>query len=121
VFSAAITQIDKSLTEAARMDGASDFRLSVDVIIPLISPAILFIALLTILHGAQWSFAYINVLTEGGPLQSTTNLFYLMYEYGFGNFAVGWSTAAGMVLFVGFGALALGCLRVMKRHATYQT
>ncbi|NQV80962.1 MAG: sugar ABC transporter permease [Alphaproteobacteria bacterium] len=119
VFSAAITQVDKALTEAARMDGAGDLRLSIDIILPLISPAIFFISLLTILHGAQWSFAYINVLTQGGPLQSTTNLFYLMYEYGFGNFAVGWSTASGVLLFIGFGLIAIVCLRLMQRYATY--
>ena len=100
VFAAAITQIDKSLTEAARMDGASEWRVAIDIVIPLISPSVLFIAMLTVLHGAQWSFAYINVLTKGGPLLATTNLFYLLYEYGFANFAVGWSAAAGMVLFL---------------------
>jgi multiple sugar transport system permease protein len=119
VFSAAITQIDKNVMEAARMDGASELRLSTNIIIPLISPAILFVGFLTVLHGAQWSFVYINVLTRGGPLGSTTNLFYLLYEYGFGNFAVGWSTAAGMLLFAGFGIIAVGCLRLMQRHATY--
>ena len=119
VFAAAITQIDKNVMEAARMDGASETRLALNIIIPLISPAIMFIGLLTVLHGAQWSFVYINVLTNGGPLSSTTNLFFLLYEYGFGNFAVGWSTAAGMLLFIGFGVLAVGCLRLMQRHATY--
>lgn len=119
VFAAAITQIDKNVMEAARMDGAGEWKLSFAIIVPLISPAILFIGLLTVLHGAQWSFVYINVLTHGGPLGSTTNLFYLLYEYGFGNFAVGWSTAAGMLLFAGFGIVAVGCLRLMQRHATY--
>lgn len=120
VFAAAITQIDRSLMEAARMDGAGEWRIALDMVIPLISPAVLFIALLTVLHGAQWSFAYINVLTKGGPLLASTNLFYLLYEYGFANFAVGWSSAAGVVLFVGFGAVALVCGRYMQRHAFHQ-
>jgi len=120
VFAAAITQIDKSMTEAARMDGASEWRVAIDIVIPLISPSVLFIAMLTVLHGAQWSFAYINVLTKGGPLLATTNLFYLLYEYGFANFAVGWSAAAGMVLFLGFGAIAILCGRVLQRHAFHQ-
>ncbi|HSW20732.1 MAG TPA: sugar ABC transporter permease [Ramlibacter sp.] len=119
VFSAAITQIDHSLTESARLDGAGEWRIALDFTIPLISPAVLFIAMLTVLHGAQWSFVYINVLTKGGPLQSTTNLFYLLYDYGFGNFSVGWSTAAGMLLFLGFGVLAVLCGRFMQRHAHY--
>jgi multiple sugar transport system permease protein len=120
VFAAAITQIDRSLMEAARMDGAGEWRVALDMTIPLISPAVLFISLLTVLHGAQWSFAYIHVLTKGGPLLSSTNLFYLLYEYGFANFAVGWSAAAGMVLFAGFGVLALVCGRLMQRYSFHQ-
>jgi multiple sugar transport system permease protein len=120
VFAAAITQIDRSLMEAARLDGASEWHVALDMVIPLISPSVLFIAMLTVLHGAQWSFAYINVLTKGGPLLSSTNLFYLLYEYGFANFAVGWSSAAGMVLFVAFGVLALLCGRYLQRHAFHQ-
>jgi multiple sugar transport system permease protein len=120
VFSAAIMQIDRSVTESARLDGAGEWRVARDFIVPLISPAVLFIAMLTLLHGAQWSFVYINVLTKGGPLNSTTNLFYLLYEYGFGNFAVGWSTAAGILLFLGFGLIAWACGRFMRRHAHYQ-
>lgn len=119
VFSAAITQIDHSVTESARLDGAGEWRIALDFTIPLISPAVLFIAMLTVLHGAQWSFVYINVLTKGGPLQSTTNLFYLLYDYGFGNFSVGWSTAAGVLLFLGFGVVAVLCGRFMQRHAHY--
>lgn len=119
VFAAAITQVDRSLAEAARLDGAGEWRIARDIIVPLISPSVLFIAMLTVLHGAQWSFAYINVLTKGGPLQSTTNLFYLLYDYGFANFAVGWSTAAGMLLFFGFGIVALLCGRLMTRLAHY--
>lgn len=119
VFAAAITQVDRSLAEAARLDGAGEWRIARDITVPLISPSVLFIAMLTVLHGAQWSFAYINVLTKGGPLQSTTNLFYLLYDYGFANFAVGWSTAAGMLLFFGFGIVALLCGRLMTRLAHY--
>jgi multiple sugar transport system permease protein len=119
VFAAAITQVDRSLAEAARLDGAGEWRVARDIIVPLISPSVLFIAMLTVLHGAQWSFAYINVLTKGGPLQSTTNLFYLLYDYGFANFAVGWSTAAGMLLFIGFGVVALLCGRLMTRLSHY--
>jgi multiple sugar transport system permease protein len=75
---------------------------------------------LTLLHGAQWSFIYINVLTQGGPLQATTNLYYLLWDYGFGNFAIGWSTAAGMILFAVFAVVALVCVRMMNRHAFYE-
>jgi multiple sugar transport system permease protein len=121
LFAAGIVNIDRSSIEAARLDGASDWQISRYVIIPLLSPVILFLSMLTVLHGAQWSFVYINVLTQGGPRQSTTNLFYLLWDYGFGTFAIGWSTAAGMLLFAVFGVLAVVCLRLMNRHAVHES
>ena len=59
----------------------------------------------------------INVLTQGGPLLATTNLYYLLWDYGFGNFAIGWATAAGMLLLAIYAIVAAGCLYVMRRHA----
>ena len=75
--------------------------------------------MMTVLLGAQWSFVYINVLTGGGPLKSTTHIFYLLYQYGFASMQAGWSSAAGMIVFVGFGAIAFLCLRLTRKFAFY--
>ncbi|MBL8835496.1 MAG: sugar ABC transporter permease [Alphaproteobacteria bacterium] len=115
IFAAALTSIDRSLIEAARLDGATEGQIARLIYVPLVMPAIVLLGVLTVLHGAQWSFVYINVLTRGGPLQSTTNLYYLLWEYGFSSFAIGWSTAAGMLLFVVFGIAALFGVRLMNR------
>jgi multiple sugar transport system permease protein len=120
LYAAAIANIDRGLIEAARLDGAGEWQVARRIIVPLVSPVTLLLVTLTLLHGAQWSFIYINVLTQGGPLQATTNLYYLLYDYGFGNFAIGWSTAAGMILFAIFGVVALLCVRMMSRHAIYE-
>jgi multiple sugar transport system permease protein len=120
LYAAAIANIDRGLIDAARLDGAGEWQVARRIIVPLVSPVTLLLVTLTLLHGAQWSFIYINVLTQGGPLQATTNLYYLLYDYGFGNFAIGWSTAAGMILFAIFGIVALLCVRMMSRHAIYE-
>jgi multiple sugar transport system permease protein len=120
LLAAAISTIDRGLIDAARLDGASEWQVAWRIIVPLLSPVILLLVTLTLLHGAQWSFIYINVLTQGGPLQATTNLYYLLWDYGFGNFAIGWSTAAGMILFAVFAFVALICVRMMNRHAFYE-
>lgn len=119
LFSAANAGINPSYVEAARMDGARPWQIIRDIRLPLLSPTILLLSMMTILFGAQWSFAYINVLTNGGPLKSTTNIFYLLWEYGFETLAAGWSAAAGMITFAGFAVIAFFCLRFMKRHAVY--
>jgi multiple sugar transport system permease protein len=116
LFAAAMTNIDRGLVEAARIDGASESQIAWRVIAPLVTPTTIFLSVLTVLHGAQWSFVYINVLTQGGPLNSTTNLYFLLWEYGFSTFAIGWSTAAGMMLFAVFSVFALIGLKLMGRH-----
>jgi multiple sugar transport system permease protein len=121
IFSAAIANVERSYLEAARLDGASEWQITRSITLPLISPTVLFVTMLTVLLSAQWSFAYINVLTQGGPGNATTNIYYLLYQYGFGTFAVGWSSAAAMLLFVGFGMIAFVCLRLINRYAVYDT
>lgn len=119
LFSAANANIDKGYVEAARMDGASHWQVIRDIRLPLLSPTIMLLSMMTILLGAQWSFTYINVLTHGGPLKTTTNIYYLLWDFGFGNLSVGWSSAAGMIAFVGFGILAFFCLRSINKRAIY--
>ncbi|WP_244607869.1 MULTISPECIES: carbohydrate ABC transporter permease [Bradyrhizobium] len=117
ILSAANANINPALIEAARMDGASKWEIVRDIRLPLLRSTILFLALMTILLGAQWSFSYIHVLTGGGPLGSTTNIFYILWDFGFSTLSVGWSSAAAVILFLGFGALAFVLLRLMDRYS----
>ena len=71
--------------------------------------------MMTVLFGAQWSFIYINAITDGGPLGATTNVFFLMWKYGFQTFSAGWSATAGIMTFVCFGVLALLFLGISKK------
>lgn len=117
ILSAANANINPSLIEAARMDGASKWVIIRDIRLPLLRSTILFLTLMTILLGAQWSFSYIHVLTGGGPLGSTTNIFYILWDFGFSTLSVGWSSAAAVILFLGFGALAFVLFRLMDRYS----
>lgn len=119
LFAAADSAISPAYYEAARMDGANRWQILRDIRLPLLSPTILLLTMMTILFGAQWSFVYINALTGGGPLGSTTNVYYLMWEYGFMTMSAGWSTAAGVLVFSVFGLVSLICLTAMKRLAVY--
>lgn len=119
LFSAANSTISPAYIEAARMDGASRWQVVRDIRLPLLSPTILLLSMMTLLFGAQWSFVYINALTGGGPLRSTSNVFFVMWEYGFKTMSAGWSTAAGMLTFAVFGLIALACMALMRRFAVY--
>lgn len=115
IVSASLAGINPSVIEAARMDGASEWQITRRIRLPLLSPSIFLLVLLTVLVGAQWTFTYIHVLTHGGPLDSTTNIYYLLWQFGFGSLAAGSASAAGMILFAGFGALGLALIWVMNR------
>jgi multiple sugar transport system permease protein len=75
--------------------------------------------LLTVLLSAQWTFPLINVLTQGGDITPTTNVYHLLWRFGFRNFDVGFSSAAAVLFFVAFGALALVCVRLIDRFTFY--
>lgn len=117
ILSAANANINPALIEAARMDGASRWEIVRDIRLPLLSSTVLFLVMMTILLGAQWSFSYIHVLTGGGPLGSTTNIYYILWDFGFSSLSVGWSSAAAVILFLGFGALAFVLFRLIDRYS----
>ncbi len=117
ILAAANANINPSLIEAARMDGASRWAIIRDIRLPLLSSNVLFLTMMTILLGAQWSFAYINVLTQGGPLGTTTNIYYLLWDFGFSSLSVGWSSAAAVLLFLAFGVIAFLLLRLIDRYS----
>lgn len=117
ILSAANANISPTLIEAARMDGASKWAIVRDIRLPLLNSTVLFLVMMTILLGAQWSFTYINILTQGGPLGSTTNIYYLLWDFGFSTMSVGWSSAAAVILFIGFSVFAFLLFRLIDRYS----
>ncbi|OZD05278.1 glycerol-3-phosphate ABC transporter permease [Rhodococcus sp. 06-235-1A] len=117
VVSAGMAGVDTSYQEAAEMDGASKWQIDRWIVLPLLSPTLVFLTLMTVLLSAQWTFPLIDTLTQGGPSRSTTNIYYLLWDYGFRTFDAGLSAAAGIVLFLGFGALAGGLVWLSERVA----
>lgn len=119
MFSAALTGINKDYYEAASLDGASRFKRFIDITLPLLSPTILFMLTMSILFSSQFTFAYIDILTSGGPLGSSTNIYYEMYKYGFMNLNAGLSSAAALLFFIVFGIIALALNYISKKFAFY--
>ncbi|MCW0191101.1 MAG: hypothetical protein OJJ55_07340 [Rhodococcus sp.] len=61
----------------------------------------------------------IDILTQGGPSGASTNIYYLLYQFGFQNFDAGLSAAAGTLFFVGFGIIAVIFVRLSDRLSFY--
>lgn len=119
IFSAALTGMNKEYIEAAKMDRANRRQIIWHVYLPLLSPTIMFMAMLSTLFASEWSFSYVNVLTQGGPINSTTNIYYLLWTYGFKTFSVGLSSAAAVLVVLGSAAIAWGFMRLSNKLSFY--
>ncbi|MEV5542893.1 sugar ABC transporter permease [Saccharopolyspora shandongensis] len=106
VVSAGLTGINPDYEAAAQVDGASRGQITRWLTLPLLSPTLAFLVLMTALLSAQWTFPLIDTLTQGGPVGATTNLYYLLWEYGFRSHDAGLAAAAGVIFFAGFIVLA---------------
>jgi multiple sugar transport system permease protein len=114
IFLAGLQAIPPDLYEAARIDGASPWRQFRHITLPMLAPTMLMVAILTV-SGYFQLFAEPYVMTEGGPLQSTTSVLYLMYEEGFKWWNLGSASAVAFLLFIIMFAVTALMLRFSQR------
>ena len=114
IFLAGLQAIPEDLYEAARIDGASPWRQFRHVTLPMLGPVLVLVGILT-LAGYFQLFAEPYVITQGGPLQSTVSVLYLMYEEGFKWWNLGNASAVAFLLFVLMTAVTSGLLWFARR------
>jgi len=119
MFSAALTNINREYYEAASIDGAGSLQQFYRLTVPLLSPMILFMLTMSILFSSQWTFAYIDILTTGGPFGTSTNVYYEMYKYAFSNLNAGFSAAAALLFFLVFGLISLMLNQLSRKYSFY--
>ncbi|MGW0178417.1 carbohydrate ABC transporter permease [Nocardia sp. NPDC003345] len=112
---AGLAGINGEYEEAARVDGASAGRIRRRITLPLLSPTLAFLLLLTVLLGPALTFPLIDSMTQGGPAQATTNIYYLLWDYAFHSFDAGLGAAAGVLLFAGFSVVAAILLWISEK------
>lgn len=98
LYIAALQQIDRSLYEAADIDGAGAFTKFRRITVPLILPTISVSAFLIVVASLQ-AFDVVWSLTGGGPSGATSTLVSYLYEDGIGSFRMGFGAAVGVVVF----------------------
>jgi multiple sugar transport system permease protein len=106
ILLAGLQNIPEEIYEAARIDGASAFARFRYVTLPMLAPILSIVAILTV-AGYFQLFAEPYVMTQGGPLQSTLSVLYLMYEEGFKWWNLGSASAVAFLLFVLIFAVTL--------------
>jgi ABC-type sugar transport system permease subunit len=95
---ARLSGVDEQLFEAARVDGAGWWQVLRHVTVPQLVPALAFYAVVEFITMLSWVFAYVYVMTLGGPQNSTVVSEYYIYQAVFQNNTIGVGAAAGVTL-----------------------
>ena len=97
LYVSALSNVDTTLVEAAQVDGATDMQVFWKVKWPQIMPTTLYIVVITTINSFQ-CFALIQLLTSGGPNNSTQTIMYYIYYTCFKLYRYGYANAMGVVL-----------------------
>ena len=116
IFIAGLQAIPEELYDAAQIDGASPWRQFWSITLPMLAPTLVFISVITMIGYFQL-FAEPYVMTQGGPLRSTTSVVLLMYEEGFRWWRMGYAAAIAFVLFIVILIATLLQFRLQKERA----
>ncbi|MET3581466.1 multiple sugar transport system permease protein [Mesorhizobium robiniae] len=116
LFLAGLSTIPRELYEAAAIDGA-DRGLNRFLLVtwPMLAPVTLFVTVMTVIRAFS-VFETVAVLTQGGPMKSTTVVLYTLYEEGFRYFRVGYASAIAVSFFAFVLLLSLVQTRASDRN-----
>ena len=99
ILLAGLQGIPSELNEAATIDGANKRQLFWRVTIPLLSPALFFVLIISI-SSSLAVFEQMYIMTQGGPRDTTIIISMFLYQQGFRFFRMGYASAVAWVLFL---------------------
>lgn len=119
VYLGGIQNISEEVLEASTIDGANAIQTVWHITLPLTTPTAFMLMILNTIEILKM-FTTINVMTQGGPAMSTTNLVVMLYEYAFRRYQVGYASAIALVLFILI--LAINLLQMaLERFVSYDS
>lgn len=119
ILSSGLQGISEEIYESARMDGAGAITVFRKITLPLLSPTLFFVLVVSII-GAFQAFGQINILTSGGPMNSTNVFVYSIYREAFVNFRFGTGSAQALMLFLVIMILTLIQFKWVEKKVHYQ-
>jgi multiple sugar transport system permease protein len=97
IFLSGLQDIPESIYEASRIDGANSLQIFRYITIPMLRPVIFFVVTIGVI-GCFQVFDQIYVMTNGGPLDSTTTITYLIYKWAFRDTTVKMGQASALAI-----------------------
>lgn len=114
-FLAGLQNLDRSVVEAARLDGAHGLRLTFKVILPLIRRQNLFVTTIAFI-GAFQTVDHVFVLTQGGPSGASDLLLYYLWQVRFERLDLGRGDAVTVILILALLAFTVANFLVSEHH-----
>jgi multiple sugar transport system permease protein len=118
IFIAAIQGIPNNYYEAAQLDGASRWQQLTHITLPMLRYAIFFVSITTMIGWLQF-FEEPFIMTNGGPLDSTTSVSLFIYRNGFQLSHFGYAAAGSFVLFAAIIAVTLMQFRMQNKETDF--
>ena len=119
-YMAALQSVPREQLDAATVDGANAWQKARYVTWPLSAPTTFLLVILNLAITSVGSWDILNVLTGGGPENSTTTTAYLLYLRAFrGQFQIGFGSAMGVALTAMLLLLTVGVFKAQKRWSHY--
>lgn len=112
--------INPAYYEAAEIDGASGWQKLIRVTLPLLSPSLLFVIVISVINSFQL-FPQVMIMTKGGPFGATEVMVERIYQYAFRYYKMGYASAYSWLLFVIIFAVTLVQMRTQKRWVHYES
>ena len=119
-YFAALKAVPQTIIDAAIIDGASPWQRFWQIIIPLLSPTTFFLLLMNLIYGFFDTFGIIQVMTHGGPGNSTTNLIFKVYQDGFEGMDLGSSSAQSVLLMILVVVISLVQFKYLEKKVHYE-
>ncbi len=118
ILLAGLQAIPRDVVEAAQLDGASRWRKLRSITIPLLSPSLFFVTVLSLINGFQ-VFDQVWVMTGGGPGGASTVVVEQIVKYALSYGRIGYASAMSIVLFAVIMAVTVLQLRLQRRWVHY--
>lgn len=98
IYTTALAGVPTDLYEAAQIDGAGPFQIMTRITVPMVTPTTFFLSVTGIISSFK-IFDAIQILTQGGPGNSSSVLVYYLYKVSFQQYKFGYGAAISIVLF----------------------
>lgn len=116
IYLAGLQGISQDLYEAAMLDGAGFLKKHLHITLPQIAPITFFVLVNNCIEAFK-TFEQIQIMTQGGPMTSTTTVVHQIYQRAFNDFRMGYASAMSVILFLIILVITLMNFRMFKNSA----